>query len=27
MVEEELDKLGIQHWNSHPEDGWVDSSH
>lgn len=27
MIEEELDKLGIQHWNSHPEDGWVDSSH
>lgn len=27
MVEAELDKLGIQHWNSHPEDGWVDSSH
>lgn len=27
MIEDELDKLGIQHWNSHPEDGWVDNNH
>lgn len=27
MIEQELDKLGIQHWNSHPEEGWVDSNH
>ena len=27
MIEKELDKLGIQHWNSHPEDGWVDNTH
>lgn len=27
MVEKELDNLGIQHWNSHPEEGWVDSNH
>lgn len=27
MIEQELDKLGIQHWNSHPEDGWVDNTH
>lgn len=27
MIESELDKLGIEHWNSHPEDSWVDSSH
>jgi 3-oxoacyl-ACP reductase-like protein len=20
-----LDKLGIAHWNTHPEEGWVDS--
>ena len=27
MIEKDLDKLGIQHWNSHPEDGWIDSNH
>jgi len=27
MIEEELDKLGIKHWNSHPEEGWVDKKH
>ena len=27
MIESELDKLGIEHWNSHPEDSWADSSH
>lgn len=27
MIESDLDKLGIEHWNSHPEDSWVDSSH
>lgn len=26
-IEEELDKLGIEHWNSHPEDGWVSSTY
>ena len=26
-IENELDKLGIQHWNTHKEDGWVDSAH
>ena len=26
-IEKKLDKLGIEHWNSHPEDGWVDNSH
>ena len=26
-IENELDKLGIQHWNTHKEDDWVDSSH
>ena len=24
-IEDELDKLGIKHWNSHPEEGWVSS--
>ena len=27
MIEKELDNLGIRHWNSHPEEGWVDSRH
>lgn len=26
-IENELDKLGIQHWNTHKEDDWVDSAH
>ena len=26
-IEKELDELGIEHWNSHPEDGWADNSH
>lgn len=26
-IENELDNLGIQHWNTHKEDGWVDSAH
>jgi N-acetylmuramoyl-L-alanine amidase len=27
MIESRLDSLGIQHWNTHPETGWVDSLH
>ena len=27
LIERKLDKLGIQHWNSHPEDSWVDKAH
>lgn len=27
MIENELDKLGIEHWNSHPENSWVDTAH
>lgn len=27
QIEEALDELGIEHWNSHPEDGWVDNKH
>lgn len=26
-IENELDKLGIEHWNTHKEDDWVDSAH
>lgn len=26
-IEKELDELGIEHWNSHPEDGWADNAH
>ena len=26
-VEKELDKLGISHWNAHPEDSFVDKAH
>ena len=26
-IEKKLDELGIKHWNSHPEDSWVDKSH
>ena len=26
-IETKLDKLGIEHWNSHPEDSWVDAAH
>ena len=27
MIEDEFDRLGVQHWNVHPEDDWVDSAH
>lgn len=27
MIESRLDELGIAHWNTHPETGWVDSLH
>ena len=26
-IEQKLDELGIEHWNSHPEDSWVDKAH
>ena len=26
-IEKKLDELGIEHWNSHPEDSWVDKTH
>lgn len=26
-IEKKLDELGIEHWNSHPEDSWVDKLH
>lgn len=26
-IENKLDELGIEHWNSHPEDSWVDKLH
>lgn len=26
-IEKKLDELGIEHWNSHPEDSWVDNTH
>ena len=26
-IEKKLDELGIEHWNSHPEDSWVDKAH
>ena len=27
LIEKKLDKIGLQHWNSHPEDSWVDKAH
>lgn len=27
MIENRLDSLGIKHWNTHPETGWVDALH
>lgn len=27
MIESRLDSLGIKHWNTHPETGWVDALH